>query len=40
MLRKRRYIQKNKLAPNNEIEGWLNKYGVDFKKTMYEEHTK
>lgn len=40
MFKKRCYVQKNKLASNNEIEGWLNKYGADFKKTMYDEHTK
>lgn len=38
MLKKRFYIQKNRKISNKEIKKIIGKYGVDFKKNMYEEH--
>ena len=40
MIKKRRYIQKNKLVLKKDIDKWLNEFTVELENVMYNEHVK
>lgn len=40
MIKKRIYIQKHRVVSDKDIKEWLNKYKLDYKKVLFNEHIK